>query len=171
MNKRKIRNISVITLLLFIANCGVYDGKFKHAMYDLIIVDENMKPLKNVYVEIKNRREKSHGYPIIEYVNDTSICTDENGAVKITHLNPKGRMEYGGMLFLLIPVPLPPKYKLQIVSQNKKYEIEYWQIDNLKTKCRDTIITIDSKLAESYSVKPDDYKLPVFCDTIRVKGK
>ena len=120
-----LRNLILVTCLL-LSGCsllGSYEGGYPHIDVTVSIVDSENLAVQGIAVNIVDSEgNKSYGYPIDNYINDSSLVTDEYGEVNLYHVTRFPEYSCGGSFYLFPPKCETPEFFIVFLYKDKVYE-------------------------------------------------
>ena len=117
-----------VILLVHCTGCGVWDGSFRQAEYQLKFVTGDGSPVNDVKLSVYDGKDITYGYPVDDYYPAHIPTSDSNGVITFHHVTYS--FEYGGMFFFGCSCPSPPDFNLQFTKDgNLIYEVKYSDLD------------------------------------------
>ena len=119
----------ILVFFVLFEGCGLWDGFFYPAEYQIKFIMTDGTPIKNIQLEVLNSKGKeSPDYPVTDYHSKNIPTSDSSGLIIFHHVTEG--FEFGGMFILFITKPSVPKYKCNFLLFEKNiYSIYYHELD------------------------------------------
>jgi hypothetical protein len=122
---------AIIALLLALSGCGVSDGGFLTAEYQIKFLTSDGRPAVGVQLEVQDNSGRiSYGYPVTDYYASHIPTSDANGIMIFHHV--MYFMEYGGAFFFGCSTVKIPEFGLRFISNGELvYDIKYIDLNRM----------------------------------------
>ncbi len=157
--------IIVVMLLLVLAGCGVGDGSFSQAEYQIEFLSQDGKPIEGVKLEVQDEQGNiRYGYPVTDYYTGSTPTSDENGVIIFHHVRYFAEWG-GGFFFGLSCGSSMPEFDC-IFTRNGEilHSVKYGDLDREVKKDRPIIIrevSIYDKQSTEFAWKDNDPNYPI----------
>ncbi|HDM8038372.1 TPA: hypothetical protein P0E05_001436 [Vibrio fluvialis] len=102
---------------------GSYEGGIPDIDVTISIIDNENLAVQGITVNIVDTEgNKSYGYPIDNYIDDSSLVTNELGEVNLLHVASFPEYSCGGSFYLLPPKCGTPEFFIVFLYKDKVYE-------------------------------------------------
>lgn len=138
--KTVILTTIVLVLLLSLAGCGVSDGAFRQAEYQIKFEGLDGKPIEDIRLEVQDKGGSiSYGYPVTDYYADSIPVSDANGMIVFHHVTYF--FEWGGVFFFGWSDVSVPEFNLRFIKSGELiHETKYNDLDR-KVNVKGPMIT------------------------------
>jgi hypothetical protein len=117
-----------VFLLAQVTGCGVWDGSFHQAEYQLKFVTADGSPVNDVKLNVYKGEDIRYAYPVTDYYPGNIPVSDSNGVVIFHHVIYS--LEFGGPFFFGCSFPAPPDFNLRFIKDGKViYEVKYSDLE------------------------------------------